>query len=145
MYELETLVVPEELGVWLEDVELGEPGNYFTTIDKLFHYWDTVIGSKTGVFISQNKKEILEVIIGSRGYRIEKPTKYYVLDKYGVAMLRKNDMNIGGGVCKSAGVNIHAAVHRQDEEKYQLTEQEIKDYDERFWAFAEPVEENKNE
>ena len=73
MYELETLTVPEELGKWLEDVELGEPGNYFTTIDKLFHYWDTVIGSKTGDFISQNKKEILEVIIGSRGYRIEKP------------------------------------------------------------------------
>lgn len=56
-------------------------------------------------------------------------------------MLKKNDMNIGGGVCKSAGVNIYAAVHRKDEEKYQLTEKEIKDYDERFWAFAEPVEE----
>lgn len=81
MYELETLVVPEELGVWFEDVELGEPGNYFTTIDKLFHYWDTVIGSKTGDFISQNKKEILEVIIGSRGYRIEKEPKYYALIK----------------------------------------------------------------
>lgn len=80
MYELETLVVPEELGVWLGDVELGEPGNYFTTIDKLFHYWDTVIGSKTGDFISQNKKEILEVIIGSRGYRVEKPL-YYALVK----------------------------------------------------------------
>ena len=141
MYELETLVVPEELGVWLEDVELGEPGNYFTTIDRLFHYWDTVIGSKTGDFISQNKKEILEVIIGSRGYRVEKPTKYYVIDKYGAAVLRKNDISIGGRVDRSIGVSIHLRISEQDKHKYQLTEQEIKDYDERYWAFAKPVEE----
>ena len=145
MYKLETLTVPIDLGEWLQSREMGKPGVYFSTIDALYHYWDTAPDTSVFDFISRNKKELIEVILGTRGYRVEKPTKYYVLDKYGVAMLRKNDMNIGGGVCKSAGVNIHAAVHRQDEEKYQLTEQEIKNYDERFWAFAEPVEENKNE
>lgn len=73
MAELETLVVPEELGVWLQDMEIGQSSHYFTTIDALSHYWDTIIGSETGGFIFKNKKELIEVIIGSRGYRIEKP------------------------------------------------------------------------
>ena len=32
-----------------------------------------------------------------------------------------------------------------DEFEFHLTEQEIKNYDERFWPFAEPVEEDNNE
>ena len=141
MAELEILVVPEELGEWFQTKRIGEPWCFFTTIDELFQYWDTVIDDPLGDFIDTNKKELIEVILGSREYRIEEPAKYYVLDKYGVAMLKKNDMNIGGGVCKSSDANIHAVGHRHDKEKYQLTEQEIKDYDERYWAFAEPVEE----
>lgn len=142
MDRLETLTVPVNLGEWLQSRELGESGTYFSTIDALYHYyWDTLPDILVFDFISQNKKELIEVILGSRGYRIEKPPKYYVLDKYGVAMLKKNAMSTGGGVCKSADANIHAVGHRHDKEKYQLTEQEIKDYDERFWAFAESVEE----
>lgn len=81
MYELETLVVPKELGVWLEDMKIGQSSHYFTMIDALFHYWDTIIGSETGGFIFKNKKELIEVIIGSRGYRIEKEPRYYALIK----------------------------------------------------------------
>ena len=140
MTKLETLIVPEEIGVLLEDMDIGKSSRYFTMIDALFHYWDHTIGSPLGDFIAENRKELIEVILGTRGYEIEEPPKYYVLDKYGVAILKKNAMSAGGGVGKSAGVNIYAAVHRQDEEKYQLTEKEIKDYDERYWAFAEPIE-----
>lgn len=81
MYELETLVVPEELGVWLKGKILGESCRYFTMIDELSHYWETVIASETGGFITKNKKELIEVIIGSRGYRIEKEPLYYALVK----------------------------------------------------------------
>ena len=140
MTELETLTVPTDLGEWLQSRGIGESLTYFSTIDSLYHYWEGVISSPTGSFITDNKKELIEVILGTRGYEIEEPPKYYVLDKYGVAILKKNAMSAGGGVGKSAGVNIYAAVHRQDEEKYQLTEKEIKDYDERYWAFAEPIE-----
>ena len=140
MNKSETLIVPEEIGVLLEDMELGKSSRYFTMIDALFHYWDNTVGSPIGDFIAENRKGLIEIIIGNRGYEIEEPPKYYVLDKYGVAILKKNAMSAGGGVGKSAGVNIYAAVHRQDEEKYQLTEKEIKDYDERYWAFAELVE-----
>ena len=80
MYELETLVVPEELGKWLQSMAIRESGAYFSTIGAMYRYWETVAGSPTGDFIVQNKKELIEVIIGSRGYRVEKPL-YYALIK----------------------------------------------------------------
>src|SRR5574344_1452924 len=73
MYELETLVVPKELGKWLQSMAIRESGAYFSTIGAMYRYWETVVGSPIGDFIVQNKKELIEVIIGSRGYRIEKP------------------------------------------------------------------------
>ena len=81
MYELETLVVPKELGKWLQSKGIGHSGAYFTMLDAMLHYWETVAGSKTGLFIAQNRKELIEVIIGSRGYRIEKEPKYYAMIK----------------------------------------------------------------
>ena len=81
MYELETLVVPLDLGEWLQSRRIGDSGAYFTTLDALYHYWESIISSPTGSFISDNKKELIEVIIGSRGYRIEKEPKYYAMIK----------------------------------------------------------------
>lgn len=81
MAELETLIVPEELGVWLKDMILGESCRYFTMIDELSHYWDTVIDSPTGSFITNNKKELIEVIIGSREYEVVEEPLYYALVK----------------------------------------------------------------
>ena len=80
MYELETLTVPVELGEWLQSRGVGESLTYFSTIDALYHYWEGVISSPTGSFIIDNKKELIEVILGSRGYRVEK-TVYCALIK----------------------------------------------------------------
>lgn len=65
------LVVPKELGAWLEDIGTGNQSSYFNTIDALFHYWNTLICSPLGDFIAKNKKELIEVILGSREYKIE--------------------------------------------------------------------------
>ena len=73
MTRLETLTVPTDLGEWLQSREMGKPGVYFSTIDALYHYWDTAPDTSVFDFISRNKKELIEVILGSRGYRIEKP------------------------------------------------------------------------
>ena len=73
MNKLETLVVPVELGKWLQSREMGKPGVYFSTIDALFHYWDSAPDTSVFNFISQNKKELIEVILGTRGYRVETP------------------------------------------------------------------------
>ena len=73
MNKLETLVVPAELGKWLQSRRIGDSGVYFSTIDSLFHYWDYAPNREVFNFISQNKKELIEVILGTRGYRVESP------------------------------------------------------------------------
>ena len=73
MYELETLTVPTDLGEWLQSRGIGESLTYFSTIDALYHHWESIISSPTGSFIIDNKKELIEVILGTRGYRIEAP------------------------------------------------------------------------
>lgn len=80
MTKLETLTVPVDLGEWLQSREIGDSGTYFSTIDSLFHYWDFAPDTTVFNFISQNKKELIEVILGSRGYRVDKPL-YYALIK----------------------------------------------------------------
>ena len=80
MINLETLTVPRDLGEWLQSRGIGESGAYFTTLDALFRYWETVVGSPTGDFISQNKKELIEVIIGVRDYEVEE-SLYHALVK----------------------------------------------------------------
>ena len=73
------------------------------------------------------------------GYEVEEEQKYYVLDKENATLLKKSA--VGEGVAKSVGTNIYNAKSWKNEENYQLTEQEIKDYDERYFAFAVKVEE----
>ena len=80
MTKLETLTVPTDLGEWLQSRGIGESLTYFSTIDALYHYWESVISSPTGSFISNNKKELIEVILGTREYRIEEPL-YHALIK----------------------------------------------------------------
>ena len=73
------------------------------------------------------------------GYEVEEEQKYYVLDKENATLLKKS--TVGEGIAKSVGTNIYNAKSWKNEEEYQLTEQEIKDYDERYFAFAVKVEE----
>ena len=80
MTKLETLVVPRDLGEWLQSREICEPLVYFSIIGSLFNYWDTTLDPSVFDFISRNKKELIEVILGTRGYRIEEPL-YHALIK----------------------------------------------------------------
>ena len=72
-------------------------------------------------------------------YEVEEEQKYYVLDKENATLLKKSA--VGEEIAKSVGTNIYNAKSWKNEEEYQLTEQEIKDYDERYWPFAVKVEE----
>lgn len=70
------------------------------------------------------------------GYTVEEEQKYQVIIRDGEYMrlyLCKHDGNV------TIGTNDNY-IEKCPEVTY-LTEQEIKDYDERFWAFAKPVEE----
>lgn len=75
------LVVPEELGAWLEGMELGNPKRYFTMIESLLYYCKTSMNCSIDKFINENKKELIEVILGSREHKVEEEPLYYALIK----------------------------------------------------------------
>ena len=85
---------------------------------------------------TNRERELSLVLAHIHGYEVEEEQKYYVLDTENIPML----VRTYGDVNRA---NTHLGIHEKgrNTEHYQLTEQEIKDYDERYWAFAKPVEE----
>ena len=69
------------------------------------------------------------------GYEVKKEKLYYVLDKQGKTLL----VLMGGEVRISGGYVLSESTATKD--IYQLTEKQIKDYDERFLEFAVEVQE----
>lgn len=72
------------------------------------------------------------------GYTVEEEQKYYVSvrdEEYGGFwfLSKNNNGDISIGVSRDCS--------EVDWDRSKLTEQEIKDYDERYWAFAKRVEE----
>lgn len=69
------------------------------------------------------------------GFTVEKEKKYYVLDSEDIPLLeRVNDRTYK----TTTPLSIYETY--MDKSQFALTEKEIKDYDERFWTFAQPVE-----
>lgn len=71
------------------------------------------------------------------GYEVEKEKLYYIMNHEMKTMLVKG---LAGEIKYSSG---HKLVEIKEHflEEYQFTEAEIKSVDERYWAFAKPVEE----
>lgn len=67
--EAKSLVVPKELGEWLGCQKLGNEGSFFSIIAELEDMW---LGCGFEEFITDNKKQLIEVILGNRGYEVEK-------------------------------------------------------------------------
>ena len=74
---------------------------------------------------------------------VEEEQKYYVLNASRSAILRRNtDKEYDSTIAYAeSGRLMKHIVAQKEEYLYQFTEQEIKDYDERYWAFAVKVEE----
>lgn len=72
------------------------------------------------------------------GYTVKEEPKYYVMNNENELLLSKNNM---GNVITYSQDYEQVKEILSDLGHYQLTEQEIKDYDKRYWAFAERVEE----
>lgn len=70
------------------------------------------------------------------GFTVEEEQKYYVLDSEDIPLLeRANNQTYK----TTTALSIYE--DGRDNSKFELTEKEIKDYDERYWAFAEEVTE----
>ena len=116
MTKLETLTVPTDLGEWLQSKGIGESLTYFSTIDALYHYWESVISSPTGSFITDNKKELIEVILGSRGYEVEEPL-YCALIKGHELMVDQGDWTSKYWKCDTSNGHVfpnHRLINHDD-------------------------------
>lgn len=71
-------------------------------------------------------------------YEVEEEQKYYVINNEKYFLLAKDKAH---GFVFSTGGNSRLGGPKNIPAIFELTEQEIKDYDERYWAFAKPVEE----
>ena len=71
-------------------------------------------------------------------YEVAEEPLYYVINNENYFLLAKDKAH---GFVFSTGGNSRLGGSKTSSAKFELTEQEIKNYDERFWPFAEPVEE----
>ena len=116
---------------WFEFPESGKEGK---TEDKTFEW---LLDNSHEVNIE--RQFILADIIahGLDGYEVEKEKLYHVINKENYFMLRKYD-----GLVDTMQLSTTMSRDKYGKDtRFMLTEKEIKDYDERFWAFAKPVEE----
>lgn len=129
--EAEKVVVPEFVGEWIEECKRGLKSLYGALKgpggDGKLEEW---------LFISPNQKTFARAWLD--GYTVKEKT-YRVLDKEGCVLIRRY------------GETVRRVTSKVEPNEYPeskrgvlaLTEQEIKDYDERFWPFAVPVEEEE--
>lgn len=82
-------------------------------------------------WVSQNPEDYVMAV--RNGCEVEKEQLYYVLNNHGETLL----VFISGTVRLSCGY----ALRDGNKDKYQLTEKQIKDYDERYLPFMVPINE----
>lgn len=76
MTKPEKLIVPKDLGYWLDTRDIGNESLIFTLIEELREQVDEEFSGKTREFVFDYKKEIIEVLIGNRDYEVEEPLVY---------------------------------------------------------------------
>ena len=72
------------------------------------------------------------------GYEVEEEQKYYVMNNDNRMMLVR--MTDGKTITEADPFKLED-MYETEKKSHRLTEQEIKDYDIRYWAFRKPVEE----
>lgn len=87
-----------------------------------------------------NRKRELDVALALEGYPYEEETeeKFYVMDSEGRMMLVRA---MDGETITVADPFKLEDMYEDEKKAHQLTEREIKGYDERYWAFKQPIRE----
>lgn len=84
------------------------------------------------------RREYLLIDAIRNGYEVEKEKLYHVVNEENYFMLRKDE----GLVVTVVTMQVSPVMSRDKygkDTRFMLTEKEIKDYDERYWAFAQDV------
>ena len=133
--EPERPVIPKFVADWIDTHNLcgNNPLREYRDLDIDFNEgWTNEKDAAVYHWINKNPYAFIDAL--RYGYEVEKEKLYYVLDNKKRTLLWKYPNKV-----KNSGGYELETVKRK--EAYTLTEKEIKDYDERFWQFAVPVEE----
>lgn len=129
--EREKVKLPKIMADKIEYLKQSGDYNLFYAMDYCLQYKDTAD------WLEGNQYTFARAWF--EGYEVEKEPLYWVRTIKGTSLMYK----AMGVVGESAGSDIE--VQERLKKDYTFTEKEIKDYDERYWAFAVPVEEEDND
>lgn len=127
------VVVPDFVAEWIESPDRDLNDMYLCERPKNVYEW--TFGEEDSLENSRYK-DLLDAI--DNGYEVEEEQRYYVLDSDDIPLLERVDNQAQKTITR---LSIHEK--GRDTSRFKLTEQEIKDYDKRFWAFAAEVEKDK--
>lgn len=127
------VVVPDFVAEWIESPDRDLYDMYVWERPKNVYEW--TFGEEDSLENSRYK-DLLDAI--DNGYEVEEEQRYYVLDSDDIPLLERVDNQAQKTITR---LSIHEK--GRDTSRFKLTEQEIKDYDKRFWSFAAEVEKDK--
>lgn len=136
--EPKKVVIPQFVADWIDAHNLhgNNPLREYRDLEIDFNEgWTDEEDAAVYHWVNENPYTFIDAL--RYGYEVEKEKLYHVVNKENYFLLRKYD-----GL-----VDILHALTAMSRDKYgkdtrfMLTEQEIKNYDERFWVFAEEVTE----
>lgn len=132
------VVVPNFVAEWIKETkEKGYPLAYAINCSKgELGKW--LHGCGTDTETEENQELFAEAWL--EGYTVEEEQRYYVMNNKDYFLLAKSTVY---GIVFSTGGNFTLEDTDNSSVTFELTEEEIKDYDERYMAFAIPVENDK--
>ena len=129
------VVVPDFISEWIESPDRDLNDMYLCERPKNVYEWTFGEGDSLE---NSRLKDLIDAI--DNGYEVKEEPKYYVINNQNYFLLAKDK---GHGFVFSTGGNSKIGNTDNISATFKLTEQEIKDYDERYMAFAIPVENDK--
>ena len=122
-------VIPKYVADWIEDLKSKE-------INLLESIYDFTHGEDIYDYIREQGNVLMRAWLD--GFTVEKEQKYYVINNDQRMMLVR--MMDGKTITEADPFKLED-MHEVEKKSHRLTEQEIKDYDTRYFAFAVPVDE----
>lgn len=140
--EQELPVIPKYVADWMEENSTGRCAWW-----KKIAEWEGEVPDKDRKvydWYTQSNEDTFIIAWITRHYEVEEEPLYYVM-KDGVVILSKRYRDYESHESHWIGTVTNKEYIKENPDKVRFTEQEIKDYDERFWAFAVPVDGGENE
>lgn len=131
--ERKKVKIPKSVADWIEDIK-----SYYNLYGAMGQIREKEAPSEILKWFDTNPTLTGEVLANAwlDGFEIEVEPMYWVRGKDTNSLLIKR---LDGVIAENGGWSVGGQIKNKD--SFTFTEKEIKDYDERYWAFAVPVEE----